>query len=262
MNGLAHRTIAEDVGTRWGLKGTSLEEFVSGSTYPDHVDDVMVRVDGKYWRTHFGPYRLCSLTHFNGVTSDGRSYGYCFGKDPGISVPKLKLGDLKARLPFAFKVQHPLDKLLALPGYASKRLTTITFPSSSEMGEYFAECVTEGEIPPFDGLGRIAHMAMDACVPHHVVCTLLQGHSEFEGKVDDLVRKMSKGEWGRMFKEGEKMSKERPDSSICELIKDTAKSTRTLSGASVYRASDLLCLYTGVRAACNVLRWAERRGIR
>lgn len=196
MNFTSHRAIAEYVGDFF-LKPEALENFVQGSTLPDECDDIMVKV-GATWKTRFGPYALCSLTHFAGV-SEGRIYGYCFGHDGAIAEVGLGIGEIKTRLALDpgsrvwrwKKIPHPLDEILRLKGVNSKKLSTITFPSSAAMCRHYQRLM---EVDTLEAdvfhrlLGCAAHMAMDACVPQHVMCTLGKGHAAFEGEIDDLIR--------------------------------------------------------------------------
>lgn len=265
MNSVAHRAIAEYAGERCSsMKPADLENFVLGSTLPDECDDIMVKV-GDIWKTRFGPYALCSLTHFAGV-SEGRIHGYCFGHDRAVVKIGLRIGKVRCRLPLVGpsvagwrKVTHPLEELLQIEGVKSKKLSTITFPSSAAMCRYYErlmQAAPSSSGARFQLLGCAAHMAMDACVPQHVTCTLGEGHSSFEGSIDDLLRSEGTAVLKEAWKEVEQGGIKRYDfDDLYSMIQFAAE--RTL--AAGYSVTPYKALANGLGWTVSLLRHFWRK---
>jgi len=177
------------------------------AAFPDSAPVIEVEKYG----AHVIGKSLSSLCHFARPLGGGHFGGYCWGSDK--SVPHIDLSQVKVipkpdewGAPLTGQVDLLLNEPFALLVEALRRThgsiqaDEITYSTASVMGEWhFANFLALAK--RLDGplksaalsmlLGWILHLiAQDPPVPHHAMGVLLDGHTAFEGDVDECYKRM------------------------------------------------------------------------
>lgn len=215
MNISTHCTMTKAVVEALGWPG-DLNLVARSAGWPDQARVIEVEKYGAYVLGH----SLSSLTHFCRPLGGGKFEGYCWKLDR--SVPHIDLSTVKV-LPHPdawgdwadpeIQAAEPFAKLVKdLTGHASIQADEITYSTSAVMAEWTYETYVKlvKKLPPgperqkvLDILaGMDFHLAaQDPPVPHHGDCILLDGHSAFEGDVDEVYKKMeASGEIAALLK--------------------------------------------------------------
>lgn len=188
------------------------------AAWPDSARVIEVEKYG----AHVIGRNLASLTHFVRPLGDGKFGGYCWGSDksvPKIDISKVKVipkpdewgapltgqPDLLSTEPFSVLVED----LVRLHG--SIQADEITYSTAAIMGEWVGKCYWT-LAHRLDGalkstalsmlLGWIEHLvAQDPAVCYHANGCLLDGHTAFEGDVDETYKRMEgSGEIGELLR--------------------------------------------------------------
>jgi hypothetical protein len=206
MNGATHIAMTKAVVEALGWKGDH-NLVAQNADYPDRVRAIEVEKYGAYVIGR----NLASLTHFVQPVGKDKYVGYCWKRDR--SVPHIDLSSVKVipkpeawGWPFdaSMTAKEPLAVLVrTLTQPSSKgsiQADEITYSTAAIMGEWAENCY--GELAKkltgaerqkaLDTVaGSIFHLgAQDPAVPHHADCILLDGHSGFEGDVDEEYKRM------------------------------------------------------------------------
>lgn len=177
------------------------------AAFPDEVRSIEVEKYG----AHVIGKNLSSLVHFCRPTAGGHFAGYCWSSDK--SVPKIDLSKVQAISKpdeWGFPVQPQVDIVAVEPfallleslrkSHSSLQADEVTYTTSAVMAGWTRQSF--GKIAQRligqekdRALGALAgwtfHLgAQDPVMPHHANGTLLDGHSAFEGDVDELYKLM------------------------------------------------------------------------
>lgn len=206
MNGSTHIALTKVVLEALGWKG-DMNLAARNAYYPDQVRAIEVQKYG----AHVIGRNLASLAHFICPVTKETFAGYCWKLDksvPHIDLSKVKVipkpeawgwpitAEMAAKEPLAVLVKD-----LTTPGHiGSIEADQITYPTAGIMGEWVFDCYKElaktltGEErqKALDTVsGWMFHLgAQDPPVPHHAARILLDGHSGFEGDVDEEFNRM------------------------------------------------------------------------
>ena len=195
--------------------------------FPDAARVIEVEKYGAFVLGH----SLGSLTHFCQPVVDsyyvrpviaGHYVGYCWASDK--SVPRIDLSKVKVIAKpdeWGFPVQPQVDLIVLEPfaklveflrkNGSSLEADQLTYTTSANMAEWIDVCFRklglrlsgqEKQQALSILVGWALHLAaQDSVVPHHAAGILLNGHSAFEGDVDELYKKMEgSGEIGELLK--------------------------------------------------------------
>lgn len=208
MNGSTHIALTKVVVEALGWKG-DLNLVSRNAEYPDSVRAIEVEKYG----AHVIGKNLASLTHFcRPIGKTGKFEGYCWMSDR--SIPKIDISDVKVLpkpeawgtpLTEEMTKEEPLFKLvkdLSSPEHkGSIQADEITYSTSANMGEWVFDCYKtlakkltgEERQKALDTLaGWMFHLgAQDPAVPHHSCNVMLDGHSGFEGDVDEEFKRLT-----------------------------------------------------------------------
>ncbi len=188
------------------------------AAFPDAARVIAVEKYG----AHVIGRNLASLAHFTRPTSGGHYAGYCWSADK--SVPRIDLSTVKVIAKpdeWGFPVQAQVD-LIALEPFAllleslrksgsSLQADEVTYSTSASMAQWVDRAFRtlalrlsgqEKDQALAILVGWALHLAaQDPAVPHHAAGILLDGHSAFEGDVDELYKKLEgSGEIGALLK--------------------------------------------------------------
>ena len=231
MNQTTHIALTKAVVEALGWKG-DLNLVARNAAYPDQVRAIEVEKYGAYVIGR----NLASLAHFICPVTKDKFAGYCWMLDK--SVPHIDLSKVKVipkpeawgwPIDAEMAKEEPLAKLvrdLTTPGHiGSIQADEITYSTAGIMGEWVFDCYKilakkltgEERQKALDTLaGWQFHFgAQDPCVDHHAARILLDGHSGFEGDVDE--------EYKRMFGKG----------TINELLKTLVKADNAPVGLTI-----------------------------
>lgn len=233
MIGATHVDMTQTVLTALGWKG-DVKLAARNAAYPDSVRNI--EVDG-HGCTVLGQ-NFAALAHFTVPYGDDHFGGYCWATDR--SVPHLDLTK-RAVIPHpdawgfpvieSFVLREPVAELvrdLTIPGHAgSVQADQITYPAGSIMADWAYQLYDvwahdSGSARKQEALdtlcGWMMHLGIqDSVIPHHALGVLLDGHSAFEGDVDEY--------WKQLKATG------KADALLATLVKtDNAPSTLTVRG--------------------------------
>lgn len=177
------------------------------AAWPDEARVIEVEKYG----AHVIGRNLASLTHFTRPIGKGKFGGYCWKSD--ASVPRIDLSTVKviprpeawgdwAKNDPEILAAEPFAKLVRdLTGHATIQADEITYSTSANMAQWAYEAYVKvaGAKPRGAGAQAVLDIlagvqyhlaAQDPSVPHHGACVLLDGHSAFEGDVDECYKRM------------------------------------------------------------------------
>lgn len=189
MNRAHHRDLTLAVAKAMGVRDA--EEIAANADLPDRVDDIVVARTG----THIFGRSLCSLTHFC-VPTGGRTHrGWGYKLDDSlplhpdlpnreVAVDTSKWEESISR-PVLDYSKHPLYLLINVPGY-TPYFDEITYPTAAIMAAWIGTLRMKRSPA---AIGATLHYAQDCCVKHHVHGWLLNGHSEYEGRIEEWWHK-------------------------------------------------------------------------
>lgn len=184
MNGAHHRDLTLAVAKAMGVRDA--EEIAANADLPDRVDDIAVARTG----THIFGRSLCSLTHFC-VPTGGRTHrGWGWKLDDSlplhpdlpnreVAVDTSKWEESISRVVLDYE-KHPLYLLLNVPGY-TPYFDEITYSTAAVMAEWLGRVRVKWHPA---AIGGTVHYAQDM-IRHHVHGWLLNGHSEYEGRLEE-----------------------------------------------------------------------------
>lgn len=173
------------------------------AAFPDQVR--LIEVTGLGF--NFMGHGFQSLEHFGmpgPKDAEGRFVlnGYCFKRDK--SVPHLDLPNRTTIVhPEAWgdavqkadtEKAEPTYTITHVPGYKTYA-DEMTFAAASAMADWTEKTYRKLRVAKEAALcdttaGWAFHFVQDLCVPHHVLLLLLDGHSGFEGDVDECWNRM------------------------------------------------------------------------
>jgi len=206
MNSSTHIALTKVVIETLGWRG-NCNLVAQNADYPDRVRAVEVEKYGAYVIGR----NLASLTHFVRPVGDGKFMGYCWGHDS--SVPHIDLSSVKV-IPKPGAWGWPIDDEMAAkeplavlvrgltqPGHiGSIQADELTYSTTAIVGEWVFDCYKalakkltgEERQKALDTIaGWQFHFgAQDPAVPQHSIGVLLDGHSGFEGDVDEEFKRM------------------------------------------------------------------------
>jgi len=216
VNISTHIALSKEVAKALQWKG-DLNLLARSAGSPDEVQTIAVEIYG----CHVIGKNLASLVHFTKPLGKGKYEGYCWKMDP--SVLKINLSSVKV-IPhpeaWGFPVtgqwiqEEPFGKLvrdLTQPGHTGCiEADEITYTTSANMAQWAYECYIwcsknltgEERQKALDILaGIMLHLgAQDVAVPQHAIGVMLDGHSAFEGDVDEKFKLMvASGEIGKLL---------------------------------------------------------------
>ncbi len=174
---------------------------------PDDVQTIGVEQYG----CHLLGKNLAALVHFAVPSANGHYNGYCWMRDS--SVPHVDLSKVQViphpeawGFPIVedpeFIKTEPFSKLVIdLSGHASLQADEFTYSTCAVMGEWAFNCYRKvlrtwkGKADyqmALDTLaGEMYHLLVeDPVVPYHGAGVMLDGHSAFEGDVDECYKEM------------------------------------------------------------------------
>jgi hypothetical protein len=243
MNFNSHHTITELVCEKLKLSDligdANVQDAIKYSSFPDYANDIWFRLvgEGKKKRSSIFGHSLAAFTHFGRVTTPGHYMGYCFNKDGSITkfekpnIFEISVDDTDWRKQI-FNVKdnkkitkHPVQQLLDVPGYTHEGLE-FTYSTSAIMAEYTAKNYDKSYW--WRAASIVGHLACDACVRDHNWCTILGGHSNYEGDIDEHLP-IIEGIW----KDVEKLDYPQPIKSLREprrIVEDQCEITGAWSG--------------------------------
>lgn len=246
------------------------------AAFPDEVRSVEVEGVG----AHIFGHNLAALCHFVRPVGEYRFHGYCWKKDrslPHIDLPNRVVNPKPGAWPFPIDYElerkEPLAVLIHTLDFPSTHgsiaADEVTYPTAAIMANWI-ECafrdvrhVEEARRQEARDVlaGWACHLAaQDPVVPHHAAGLLLDGHSAFEGEVDE--------QWARLRQSGEAVTwaKKALDGTLPNCLRMlaednatfAAKSPRTLCWWNLWRPSmrkgARLCAIAGLQATVRCLR--------
>lgn len=206
MQEATHCAMTKSVVVALGWKGDR-NLVACNAAWPDEARVIEVEKYG----AHIIGRNLASLTHFCRPIGGGKYEGYCWKLDrsvPGIDLSSVQVIAKPAEWEFPvtgtggrlLKLE-PFAKLVAdLTGHGSLQADEVTYSTAAVMAEWcyrgyrmFGGMLAGADLRRARDIlaGWQFHLAaQDPAVPHHSANVLLDGHSAFEGDVDELYKKM------------------------------------------------------------------------
>lgn len=185
---------------------TTLSALEAGVQAADYYDDIKILGDSL-------PARFARWTqaHVSGGTSlqhfGGGEQGYCLDAD----MYRPRAVDLTASdqalagynpaalpMPLAAAVKSPGQLALSPP----RPWAHVFFPSAAQLADFYAGIArTLWRVGDRERalrcLAAAIHLIQDLCVPHHVLCTIGLGHSQFEAALWAAWQELAAGSWPR-----------------------------------------------------------------
>lgn len=209
MNQSTHIDMSLSVAEQVGWKGDK-KLLARNAAYPDQVR--CIEVEG--YGAHVVGRNLASLAHFCRPINGQKPItyqGYCWMRDrstPHIELSKRKVISKPAEWGFPTDEMtqdcEPLfDLVRTLTGHGCLEADEFTYPTAAVMAGWCEKVMRI--LPPalYSGARRqealdtlagwALHFVQDCCVPHHVECLLLKGHSGFEGDCEERWREWRGG---------------------------------------------------------------------
>lgn len=205
MRGSTHNDITLTVLQALEWKG-DVKLAAKNAMWPDSVRSIEVEGHG----CNLLGNGFAAFSHFLRPLGDGKFGGYCWKTDR--SIPRLDITNRRViSHPEAwgfpvldqFFQDEPLTKLLrdlTTPGHqGSIEADQLTFPTAAAEADWCWKMFVvwnkdSGSTQRQEALdiltGWIMHFIADSCVPHHADALLLDGHTAFEGDVDECWQKL------------------------------------------------------------------------
>jgi hypothetical protein len=234
------------------------EEIAANADLPDRVDDIAVARTG----THIFGRSLCSLTHFCVPTGGKTHRGWGWKLDDSlplhpdlpnreVSVDTSKWEESISRVVLDYR-RHPVYLLLNVHGY-TPYFDEITYPTAAIMAAWVG--TTKAKSNPA-AIGATIHFAQDCCVRHHVKGWLLNGHSEYEGRIEEWWHfNRASTAVRRMLISAARTKVGAPPREVCEKV---AHLTLVYCNGTLPNEERRAHRYA-IQATARILRWWEAR---
>lgn len=256
MNGQHHRDLTLAVANAMGIRDAQI--IADNADLPDRVDDIAVERTG----THIFGRALCSLTHFC-VPTGGRTHrGWGWKLDDSLPIhpdlPNRELSVLTGKWQQEISSfildydKHPLYLLLNVSGY-QPYFDEITYSTAAVMAEWLGRVKVKWHPA---AIGATLHMAQDCAVKHHAHGWLLNGHAEYEGRIEEWWHRNRAGrDVRRMLVASARTKVGRPPREVCEA---TAHRSRVYCNDQ-YPYEERRAHRYAIQATARILRWWEAR---
>lgn len=148
--------------------------------WPDHADDLLISGSPSV-----AGNRLCSLNHFL-IPEDMKARGYCAERDGSIKGIRALIPEVPIQVnPAPWKVGRGDPLYTKLHGKIASKVTYLSLVELNSL-------VGRSNLSADAKLGIRTHLLCDALMWHHTRGLLLDGHSAYEGSVQEAF---ARGPW-------------------------------------------------------------------